>query len=39
MRMSYTHVFNLRGEGVCSPADALTVAPGPSQPYSEYADQ
>jgi len=34
-----THVLNRRGKGVCSPADALTVVLGPSQPSSDYADQ
>ncbi len=30
--MMYTYVFNRRGQGVRSPADALIVAPGWSQP-------
>ncbi len=30
--MIYTHVLNRGGRGVRSPADALTLAPNPSQP-------
>lgn len=37
--MISTHVLNRRGKGVHSPADALTLAPGPSPPSSDYADQ
>ena len=36
--MSCTHVLNWRGKGVGSPAYTLAVAPGPSQPESDYAD-